>query len=308
MLYHGIPVTIIAKDCSNATWVDAWRLLVDADDVFNRFKKTSEISRLAVLPHAHGVPISTSLAAGVRAALHAFTLSRGACNASVRPLVALWRGAVENQQWPTTAAIDEARALCRLSDLSIDEKNCLIISGSPWKADLDLGGMVKGVLVDQVANLLTQSGVKNFLVQVGGETTTYGQSPQIRPWRIGIQHPVWVNQTWLIIQAPTHGFSCSTSADYRRGFSISDTPISHLINPQTGRPADPDLLTAHVSFSTWGRCRDAEALTKSLAFLPREMAAEAIADAGGEWLHLLADDEGVVETRSYGLATLTEVA
>src|SRR5258708_6680606 len=41
-LYHGIPVVLAARDCPEAVWNDAWRLLVDADAVFNRFAPTSE--------------------------------------------------------------------------------------------------------------------------------------------------------------------------------------------------------------------------------------------------------------------------
>jgi thiamine biosynthesis lipoprotein len=307
-LYHGIPVTVAARGCPDGAWDAVWRLLVDADGVFNRFSPTSAISRLAALPDCQGEQPPPALAAGIRAALRALVLSRGASDASIRPLVALWRLAVERQEWPAPDRIAAARARCRLRDVHLAADGRLVRRGGPWMADLDLGGVIKGVLVDQVAERLRAAGVADLLVQVGGETTTLGRAAAGRPWRIGLQHPLVEDATWLVLQAPDGGLSCSTSADYRRGWSIAGAPVSHLIDPRDGRPASPDLLTAQVAFPACGRCGDAEALGKAVALLEREEADQAVAAAGGEWLHLAACAEGVVETRSLGFERLMGAA
>lgn len=305
-LYHGIPVTVVARGCPGHAWDDVWRLLVDADGVFNRFSPTSAISRLAALPDGRGAQLPSALAVGIRAALHAHILSRGASDASIRPLVALWRRAVEIQVWPGAEEIAAARARCRLGDVRVAADDRLVVRGGPWVADLDLGGVIKGVLVDQVAVRLRAAGVTDLLVQIGGETTVFGRSGTGRPWRIGLQHPLVAHETWAVLRAPEGGLSCSTSADYRRGWNISGLPVSHLIDPRNGHPASPDLLTAHVAIPACGRCGDAEALSKTVALLESEVAAEVVAEAGGEWLHLAACDDGVDETRSHGFAVLVE--
>jgi FAD:protein FMN transferase len=297
-LYHGIPVTITARDCPEKTWQTAWDLLVDADAVFNRFAPTSELSRLAAMPDGTTAQLSTTLAAGIRAALHAFRISHGYSDASIRPLVALWRSAVDQQRWPEADAITEARKHCRLHELTIDEHDRLLVTGPSWCVDLDLGGVIKGVLVDWVARLLHVAGSRHFLVQIGGETTALGFSQRDRPWRIGIQHPCLEAATWMVLSVPDGGISCSTSADYRRGWAIHNQSVSHLINPRTGQPASPDLLTAHVAIPHWGRCGDAEALTKVVALADLETADAILATQQAEWLHLEAVEQGIAETQS----------
>jgi thiamine biosynthesis lipoprotein len=301
-------VTLAACGCPDAVWDDAWRLLRDADGVFNRFAPDSEISRLAGLPDADGARLSPLLAIGVRAALRALHLSRGAADASVRPLVALWRTAVAAQEWPDAAAIAHARGECRLVDAEVDAQDRLRVDGPAWIADLDLGGVVKGVLVDLVAQRFAAAGVGDVLVQIGGETTVRGHGPAGGRWRIGVQHPLIQDAVWGVLVAPAAGLSCSTSADYRRGWTIAGVPVSHLIDPRSGMPARADLLTAHVAMAGWGRCGDAEALTKALALLSRDEADDAVRAAGGEWLHVAIDDDALVETRSYGFAAFTDAS
>jgi len=305
-LYHGIPVTLAACGCTDGVWDDAWQLLRDADGVFNRFAADSEISCLAGLPNADGAQLSPLLALGVRAALRALHMTRGAADASVRPLVALWRHAVAAQEWPDAAAIAHARAECRLADAEVDDADRLRVDGSAWVADLDLGGVVKGVLVDLVAQRFAAAGVDDFLVQIGGETTVRGLSPTGGRWRIGVQHPLVGDAVWVVLVAPVAGLSCSTSADYRRGWTIAGVPVSHLIDPRSGLPASADLLTAHIAMAGWGRCGDAEALTKALALLARDEADVAVRAVGGEWLHLDVEEDALVETRSYGFAAFTD--
>ncbi|MEK7414249.1 MAG: FAD:protein FMN transferase [Planctomycetota bacterium] len=303
-LYHGIPVTLKALGCPAAVWDSVWKLLVDADQVFNRFAPASEISQLAQQPTSHGCQISPMLGLGIRAALHARTLTRGTADASIRPLVAIWRQAVADQTWPSDSVLAAAHQQCRLRDVSIDENNCLTVSGSSWCADLDLGGIIKGVLVDLAAERLRHAGVEHLLVQIGGETTVCGRSPTGEPWRLGLQHPLLEQETWLVLHAPPEGLSCSTSADYRRAWEIAGTPVSHLIDPRTGRPASPDLLTAHVAIPNCGRCSDCEALTKAVALMERTEADDVVTAVGGEWLHLEARDQGVMESRSHGFERL----
>jgi thiamine biosynthesis lipoprotein len=152
--------------------------------------------------------------------------------------------------------------------------------------------------------MLLRMGVRDALVQLGGETSCRGRSPRGAPWRIGVQHPVAADAVWTVITAPATGLSCSTSGDYRRDGRIGDQPVSHLIDPRSGLPACDDLLGATVAIREPGRVADAEALTKAAVFLPPAASIGAAASVSAELLVLRADEAGIEQIASPGWSRL----
>lgn len=98
---------------------------------------------------------------------------------------------------------------------------------------LDLGGYAKGYALDYAAQYLRQAGVKNALINIGGNIIAIGQHGD-KAWRIGIQHP----------RAPTaiatvdlaDGWAVGTSGDYQRYFTLNGKRYCHIIDPHTGYP------------------------------------------------------------------------
>ena len=54
---------------------------------------------------------------------------------------------------------------------------------------LDCSSIAKGYGVDQVAQTLDKKGVKNYMVDIGGEVFVKGKNPKMNHWRIGINKP-----------------------------------------------------------------------------------------------------------------------
>jgi thiamine biosynthesis lipoprotein len=99
---------------------------------------------------------------------------------------------------------------------------------------LDLGGYAKGYALDKAAEKLHQLGIKNALVNIGGNIIAIGQHGD-HPWRVGIQHPRQP-QPMATLEL-LDGWAIGTSGDYQRYFIGSDGKrYCHIIDPRTGYP------------------------------------------------------------------------
>ena len=54
---------------------------------------------------------------------------------------------------------------------------------------LDCSAIAKGYGCDVVARLLEKRGIKNYMVEIGGEVVTHGISDKRLPWKIGVTKP-----------------------------------------------------------------------------------------------------------------------
>lgn len=94
---------------------------------------------------------------------------------------------------------------------------------------LDLGGYAKGYALDRAAGILRGLGIRNALINIGGNIIALGQHDK-RPWRVGVQHPRKPGA--LAILELRGGEAIGTSGDYQRYFVPGDTRYCHLIDPR----------------------------------------------------------------------------
>ncbi len=98
---------------------------------------------------------------------------------------------------------------------------------------LDLGGYAKGYALDRAAGILHKQGIRNALINIGGNILALGQHGR-RHWRVGIQHP---RKSGALATLELHdGEAIGTSGDYQRFFMVGNVRYCHLINPHSGYP------------------------------------------------------------------------
>ena len=115
----------------------------------------------------------------------------------------------------------------------------LVLSADHRRVDLggtalDLGGIAKGYAIDRAAQALRRSGVRDFLVNAGGDLFVAG-SKGGDPWRVGIQHPRSPEELLQVV-SPVDG-ALVTSGDYERSFTWEGTLYHHILDPRSGEPA-----------------------------------------------------------------------
>ena len=175
-----------------------------------------------------------------------YKASNGAFNPGVGRLIDLWGfgrylTVDQLQNPPSQAAIDEAMARIRF-DL-IENRDRELIKNSD--IHLNFSAVAKGYAVDQLANVLVDAGVKDYMVEIGGEIATSGISPRGTHWRIGIEMPEHVRGRALkAIQVKKAAIA--TSGDYRNFIDINGKRYSHTIDPRTGSPMENNLASVTV--------------------------------------------------------------
>jgi thiamine biosynthesis lipoprotein len=195
----------------------------------------SELSRLnAALARGERATVAPELAAMLRDAQALAAQSDELFNPAIGGLIALWGFHADTPQSrvPAVAAIQNwVRRQPRMADLTIGDDT---ISSRNPAVQLDLGGYAKGRALDDAAAILQMHGIKNALVNIGGNVIALGAHGD-RPWRVGIQHP---RQPGTLATLDLRdGEAIGTSGDYQRFFEADGRRYSHLIDPRTGFPA-----------------------------------------------------------------------
>jgi len=98
---------------------------------------------------------------------------------------------------------------------------------------IDLGGIAKGYAVDRARDLFRRAGVKDFLINAGGDLWAEGKNPRGEPWRVGIQNP---RGEGILRVLSLSGKAVATSGDYQRFFLWEGRRYHHLLSPFTGYP------------------------------------------------------------------------
>lgn len=215
------------------------QVLQDFQGLNNRLHAWQQGSELYTLNEAFAhsqqpIQISDELAAIIQDATRLSQQSQGAFNPSIGHLIGVW-GFQRDEFSPVTVRPGQIQKLLsanpQMTDIVISQR--CAYSKNP-AVQLDLGGYAKGYALDMAVDYLRKQGVKNALINIGGNIIAVGQHGE-KPWRVGIQHPRKVGP--IATLALPDGWAIGTSGDYQRYFELNGQRYCHIINPTTGYPA-----------------------------------------------------------------------
>ena len=229
------------------------------------YDKTSEISRFNQHRSNEVFPLSPETLEVLRQAREVSENSNGAFDITVGPLVNAWGfGAEEgDSEGPDEAELQELKARVGYEKLILEATGAKKLHPDLY---CDLSAIAKGYGTDQVAELLDQKGVENYLVEIGGEIRTRGINRNGESWGVAIEKPDPETRT---IQQVVHlsGKSIATSGDYRNFREVNGIRLSHTIDPKTGKPIMHKLASVSVIND---RCAVADAYATALMVLGPE--------------------------------------
>ena len=186
--------------------------------------------------------------------------TNGAFDITVAPLVNAWGFGFKNGVKPSPRQVDSLRQIIGYQKVSVE--NGKIRKQDP-RMMLDCSAIAKGYGTDVLARFLRSRGVKNYMVEVGGEIVTSGLNPERLPWKVGVIKP---NDDSLNVSHEVQtvlnvtDIAMATSGNYRRFYYKDGKKFAHTIDPNTGYPVQHNILSATVLAKT---CAQADAYATS---------------------------------------------
>lgn len=232
------PAALTDHDARTA--VDA--VLSEIDRSMSTYRADSEISRFNAAQSTDWIPVSADLAAVVTAAQQVSEASGGALDITVAPLVNLWGFGPggEPAAVPDADAIAAARAQTgyRLLDVRLTPAG---LRKQRPSLQLDLNAVAPGFAVDKMAMRFAALGLRDFMIDIGGEVLARGRNVQGDSWHIAVEKPFddRPSEPLVILRLPE--LSVTTSGEYRHYYRRDGHRYSHTIDPRTGRPVEHAL-------------------------------------------------------------------
>jgi thiamine biosynthesis lipoprotein len=229
-----------------AAWTaDERGALAAFDDVFREFERLesllsiwrdgSDVQRMNQAAGIRAVPISDETRAVLREAHHISEWTSGKFDVTFGALSDLWK--FDHDQDNRIPSSDVVRARLPL----VDYRGLIVDAGAGTAMlhrvgmRVHLGGIGKGYAIDRAADMLRARGVRDFMIQSGGDLYVGGQRGT-RPWRAAIRDPRGpAEQVFAALDLSDGTFS--TSGDYERYFMHEGRRYHHILDPDTGEPA-----------------------------------------------------------------------
>jgi thiamine biosynthesis lipoprotein len=224
-----------------------WHRVYSFERRFSRFLPGSELSafnRSAGLK----TPISPEMHAILTCAQRLSTMTVGLYNPFILP--ALQRTGYLNSAAPgyESDIVDDYRdrRVVAPSALEIGDDWARI----PFNTAIDLGGSGKGYLADVLRHDITQAGIENYLINLGGDMAIAGTAHDGKPWRIAVTSATKPNANHDIeIICPTTPSAIATSGTFLRP-GQTGPDWHHLIDPISALPATTDVRLATICAET----------------------------------------------------------
>jgi thiamine biosynthesis lipoprotein len=248
-------------------------LLAQIDRQMSTYRSDSELSRFNRDRSRDWFLVSRDTAHVVAAAQRISEQTQGALDVTVGPLVRLWHfgpggsstGAAHPTRPPPAESVNKARDTIGYEKLDVRTEPPALRKDVE-RLEVDLSSIAPGFAVDRIAAYLSGQGVKNFMVEIGGEVRARGVRIDGAPWRVGIERPL-TDRRELLLAVPLVDAAIATAGDYRKFFEIDGRRFSHIIDPASGQPVDHSVGSVTVVADT---CIEADGWDTALLVLGQE--------------------------------------
>lgn len=236
-------------------------------------------------------------------AQEAAQMSDGYFDPTISPIVAAWGFSNKTGDSITPSLIDSLKQLVDYRKVKVE--NGKIIKENP-AMQLDFNAVAQGYTSDMIANFLESRGIKNYLVDTGGEIMAHGSKPNGQPWIVGIEKPAKSWDAEQVVQAriALRDKGLVTSGSTRKYVERNGKRYSHCIDPKTGYPVEHNVLSVTVlaDNSVW-----ADALASICMVMGLEKSLLLIQSLDGvEAYYIFENDENELETFATEGFTLLE--
>ena len=217
--------------------------LEKVDEALSPFNKKSVIT---AVNNNHDIEVNDMFADVFLLAQKISDDTSGDFDITVAPLVNAWGFGFKNGTQPTKHNIDSLKNIIGYKKVRLEGRK---VVKKDKRLMLDCSSIAKGYGSDVVARFLQKRGVKNYMVEIGGEIVTKGISPKRVPWKIGVTRPLddslsVSKELQSVINVTDKAMA--TSGNYRNFYYKNGKKYAHTIDPHTGYPVQHNILSATV--------------------------------------------------------------
>ena len=252
--------TVVTLDieCDKDTLDEAFSLCERYEKLLSKTISTSDVSKLN--SSKDYVKVSKDTRKIVKRALYYGDLSGGKFDITLCPVINLWD--FEGTSLPDKKEISEALKNVDYHSVKINGDSIALCGKK-----IDLGGIAKGYIADEILKFLNKKNVKSGIINLGGNILVFGE----RTFDIGIKTPFSENGISATLRLKNK--SVVTSGVYERYIKKGDKIYHHILNPKTGYAAETDLYSATI---IGNNSLDCDALATVCILLGKQKAAELI--------------------------------
>lgn len=180
-------------------------------------------------------------------ALEISTDTDRAFDITVYPLMEEWGFTTGEFKVPSRQRLEELLEHVDAGRLEYDGESTFTL---PEEMQIDLGGIAKGYASDRIMEIFREYGITSGLVSLGGNVETFHTKTDGSPWRVGIRNPdtalpaLAEAELTGIVEAADE--AVITSGGYERYFEEDGITYHHILDPETGMPADSGLISVTI--------------------------------------------------------------
>jgi len=204
--------------------------------------------------------------------------SDGRFDITIAPLANAWGFGYETGNMPDSTMVDSLLEIVGFDKLSLENHK---FSKQDPRMEIIGNAIAQGLSVDYLAKNLSDWGIENYLVEIGGEIFAQGINHKGTIWTVGIDKPLQdstASHRESITQLALSGKGIATSGNYRKYHIHNGQAVGHALNPKSGYSEKTDILSTTVIHET---CVYADAWATAFMLMNSEQAlglAESIPD------------------------------
>lgn len=202
-------------------------------------------------------------------------------NVAIGPLVKLWKIGFKGANKPSDAEIKDRLNIIDPEKIILDDEKKSVFLQTEGM-EIDLGGIAKGYIADQIKALWLKNGVQTGIIDLGGNVLLVGPSQHAdKLWNIGVQNPIKPRDVSLgVIQ--TTAKSIGTSGIYERKLVIDGHEYHHMFDSKTGYPIKNNLASVtivsdkSIDGEIWSTIGFYQGIEKGRALIEKQPGIEAV--------------------------------
>ena len=266
----------------------------DIEKVMSAKLSDSELTKVNENAYKKEVKISKDLYFVIEKALYYSELTEGAFDLSIGKLIDLWGIGTDNEKIPQEEEINLLKGKKNYKNIVLNkEESTIRFLNEDIK--LDLGAIAKGYAADEMKKIICDKyKIEKGILNLGGNVMTIGSKNENEKWKVGITNPLNTEEVLAVVKVQEK--TVVTSGNYERYFIKDNVRYHHILNPDTGYPAEEGVISTTIITKN---SIDADALSTATYILGKDKGLKLIESIDGIE-GIFVDNEGNI-TKTSGI-------